>query len=79
MVDDSHDNLLVRDRPPNRFQIAGAGGAGLEGERVGIEFGERVERRLLALDVAEDALLERVAPAVDLRLFQLGHRAAGVR
>ena len=64
VVDDPDDDLLARDRLPNRFQIAGSGGAGLERERVGIKFGERVERRAVALHVAEDALLERIAQQV---------------
>jgi hypothetical protein len=63
VVDHSDDDLLVRDRLPDRFEIANAGGSGLKSDRVGVEFGERVERWPIALYVAEDTLLERVAPA----------------
>src|SRR6204780_30284 len=116
VVDDADDNLLVLDDFADGLQIAGARGAGLEGEGVGIDLGERLERRLVALHLLEYPLLRGVAPTgvtpdlglgaqavdravedvhqllgaelaeggaarwhhVDLRLFHLDHRAAGI-
>ena len=63
MIDDADDDLLVLDRLADRLQIAGTRGAGLEGQRVGVNLVEGVQRRLIALHVAEYALLRRVAPA----------------
>src|SRR5580693_5431854 len=62
-TDDADHDLLVSHCPPNRFEIAGARGARFEGQRVGIDLIERLQSRLVALHVAEDALLGRVAPA----------------
>ena len=59
----------------DRLQIAGAGRAGLEGQRVGIDLVERLERRLVALDVPEDALLRGIAPAGVAPDFGLGAQA----
>src|SRR5262249_60781212 len=63
MVDDADDDLLVLDHFSDRFQIAWSRGTGLEGQRVGIDLIERRKRRLIALHVAEYALLRGVAPA----------------
>ena len=63
VVDHADDDLLVLDHLADRLEVAGARRAGLEGERVGVDLVERFERGLIALHVAEDALLRRVAPA----------------
>jgi hypothetical protein len=63
VVDDADHNLLVSHDPADRFEIAGARGADFEGQRVGIDLVQRLQSRLVALHVAEDALLRRVAPA----------------
>jgi hypothetical protein len=63
VVDDAEHDLLVSHDPADRLEIAGARGAGFEGQRVGIDLIERLQSRLVALHVAEDALLCRVTPA----------------
>ena len=63
MIDDADHDLLVSHCPADRFEIAGARGARFEGQRVGIDLIQRLQSRLVALHVAEDALLRRVAPA----------------
>jgi hypothetical protein len=63
MVDDADDHLLILDHLANRLEVAGAGRTRLEGQRVGVDLIERLERGLVALHVGKDALLGRIAPA----------------
>src|SRR5205823_9273583 len=63
VVDDADHHLLPGDNLADRLKVARARRAGLEGERVGIDLVERFQGRLVALNVAEDALLRWVAPA----------------
>jgi hypothetical protein len=63
VLDDADHHLLPGDDLADRLKIARARGAGLEGERIGIDLVERFQGRPVALDVAKDALLRRVAPA----------------
>ena len=63
MVDHADDDLLVLDHLADRFEVAGTRRAGLEGQRIGLDLIQRLERGLIALHVAEDALLRRIAPA----------------
>jgi ABC-type phosphonate transport system ATPase subunit len=57
MVDNADHDLSVRDDLADRLEVAGAGGAGLKSNRVGIDLVECGECRLVALDIPEDPLL----------------------
>src|SRR5262245_33302192 len=62
MVDDADRDLLAGDALADGFEIDAAGAAGFEGDHVGFAV-EVFDRRLVALHLAEHALLRRVAPA----------------
>src|SRR5260370_8897036 len=56
VIDDADHDLLVSHDPADCLEIAGARGADFEGQRVGVDLIERLQSRLVALYVAEDAL-----------------------
>jgi len=67
MIDHADDDLLVLDYIANCMKFAGAGRACLKRQRIGVDLIERIEGRLVALDLLEDALLRWVTPARRMR------------
>src|SRR5262245_56501039 len=63
VVDDADRNLLVDDAFADGFEIDAAGAAGFEGDHVGFAAVEIFDRRPVALNLGEHALLRGIAPA----------------
>src|SRR5215472_18110048 len=63
VVDDADTNFLVGDYLAESLKIHSAGTRRFEGDHVGINLVEHLERVLIALYVLEHALLRRIAPA----------------
>src|SRR5262249_58548398 len=72
VVDDADDDLLVLDDFPDRLEVPGADRTRLECQRVGVDRVERLQRRLIAMNLVPNSLLTRIAPAGVAPDFSLG-------
>src|SRR5262249_33454105 len=72
VIDDANDDLLVLDDLPHRLEVLGTDRTRLKCQRVGVDRVERLQCRLIALNLVATSLLTRIAPAVLAPDFVLG-------